>query len=270
MDCFNLAISRGPYVLFLPDIFIEDLKIQPGSFLSSLEENVSEPINFDDMIEDDEFDGMIDMQDMQYTQDMYDLGIQNVTSINDLDITLQNHVVKQSVSIKNRVPLPEMYYSLDNWPETTNLECWACGNIPPGRPWSIPKSIIKMAMRTLQKTKYEDEIIDPSSLGDETVLLENTKIKQVSAKKMHGVFCHVFCIGRHIKFSDDPIVKENEWQCIECTKDLFYEWEGKKLIELPISTHPWSMAKHSGKPDGLTEQEYYDQNVMHLSTYISY
>lgn len=37
--------------------------------------------------------------------------------------------------------LPDMFYSLEQWPESTNLHCWTCDLQFVGRPWFIPERI---------------------------------------------------------------------------------------------------------------------------------
>jgi len=290
MDDLDIELDTEPFILFLPDIWKSDLALKPTSFLdhtSWMADPQGEDINLNDDInlsddtllretitydseDDNDLNFDIDDLDESSTTDPnehIDISITPVTSVYDLGIQ------QVSKSLKNRnyqrEAVPTIYYTQSAWPQTTNLECWSCGCIPPERVWSIPILEFKMTMRTLQKSKYEDEIIDPSSLGDEAVLMEHTKIKQIIAKKMHGVFCHVFCMGRHIKFSDDPIVQTNKWQFNQYVKELYREWEGKELVEIPISIKPWDMKKFNGKPDGLTEQEYYDKNCELMEMYVS-
>ena len=266
MDDFDLSITQGPFILFLPDIFKKDLVISNSSFLNDLTDVVSVDVAIDVSIDvpagastrtedDSEFDlDALDVDDLSDDDSIDASDLSGLQVINAASL-YTSHVREEPCGIVE--PIPVRYYSQKSWPKSTGLKCWACGCVPPEKVWSIPVMISKMAMQVRDDI---DEIVDPSAIEDDIMLKQQVKSKQVDVKKMHGVFCNVACMGRHIKHSNDPIIA-NKWQCKEFVKDLYLEWEDKRLIDVPVSSNPWEMKKFTGIAEGLTEQQYYDKNI---------
>lgn len=260
---FSIATTTKTYVVFLPNIFPESLAQQTQHYSDDEDLFPADP----DVAQD---------QDQDLDQLLLQPSWSNKFDIttDDLDHVLASSVVEPWISTPdidkaNLDELPKQFYNIENVPMTTNLACWGCGSRIQGRPWQLAIAIDRKDVEPGEQEQdfsTSKEIhLDLSDFRKQQQMELTKRTRLVKTMKTHGNFCHVWCIGRYLKYPID--VGINRWQAIELTKEMFKIREGKELIEIPVSESPWLMSRYVG-PGGISEEEYYKINLNNLKSYI--
>jgi hypothetical protein len=258
---FSIATTTKSYVVFLPNIFPESLAQQTAHY--SDDEDLF-PTDPEILTEDQDIDELLMQPSWSNKFD---------TTTDDLEPVLASSVVS-AVSQPDQVKvaldeIPKQFYTIDQVPMTTNLACWGCGSRVIGRPWQLA---ITLDRKDVEPGEQEQDFstskeihLDLSDFRKQQQMELTKRTRLVKTMKTHGIFCHVWCIGRYLKYPID--VGINRWQAIELTKEMFKIREGKELSEIPVGESPYVMSRYVG-PNGISEEEYYKMNYNNLKSYI--
>ncbi len=227
---FDISKYTGRYILFLADIFLE----------SSLK--------YDDVEEQIDDISIYNYNDsvpvLNYTQAM----------------TIHEYYDRREYDI-----MPEYYSTKETWIYSTNIECSACGRPISGTPFPIITSKIK-----LMPVDDLDNVIYSSIMTLNTNITTNTAPevqKNTVVRKTHGLFCDILCAGWYLKHSNNYKILENLWQCEKLTLELYEEWYGVELIDIPVAEDFYKLKRRQGAY-GLTDEEYDKINAEKIKNYI--
>lgn len=280
---FSISSSSKSYVVFLPNIFPEQLsttmKIMQDA--SDDESDLLTPVSDHGLDQDPNRDLDLDIDsDQEQDLDIDDI-LQNSswsnkfdTTTDDLELIPATDVVEARTSTtvgptRQLDELPKQFYNLERVPQTTNLACWGCGSCITRRPWqlaiSVDRSDVEPGEQEQDFSTSKEIHLDLSDFRKQQQMEITKRARLVRTKKTHGIFCHVWCIGRYLKYPID--VGINRWQATELTKEMFKEREGKELLQIPVGESPYIMARYCG-PSGISEDAYYMMNLNNLVSYI--
>jgi hypothetical protein len=132
--------------------------------------------------------------------------------------------------------IPCTFTSLDNWPRSTNLQCWWCHRLFKSRPWFEPQSI------------------EPIPDGECGAVLDNVKLhttKKAVSISARGVFCRSNCVQAYINLhSNDLSDHHNKSSMLKYIYEIFM---GSSIPDIQPSPLPTEMSKYGG---WLSEGEY--------------
>lgn len=225
---FIIDESDNLNILFLPDVFPKAIKT-----IENTVENIEDFI----LSEDDTWSGIVNM-----------------------------NLIKPKEKIKIEYDtMPNMYINKELWLQTTNLHCWTCSEVPKGMPITIP---IQKTKITVPDNVKMCEILDLTEISDSEVLMNKSEknVKEVFIQKPNGIFCCIQCAGWYLNTVNDKNIL-NKWQSVELLKDLYFDWTGISLIDIPGAADFTCMKKYKG-PTGVSRQEYDIINEQILSEYI--
>jgi hypothetical protein len=263
---FSIATTTRSYVVFLPNVFPESLA-QPTVPQYSDDEDVFSIDVHDTHDYGSDEDDIEDLLTQPSWSNKFD------TNTDDLDAVPAAAVLESSpnrnIDQIHLDEIPKQFYNLDQVPQTTNLACWGCGSQVLKRPWQLA---IAVDRKDVEPGDQEHDFstskeihLDISEFRRQQQMELTKKTRLVKTMKTHGIFCHVWCIGRYLKYPID--VGINKWQAIELTKETFKIREGKTLIDIPVGESPYIMSRYSG-PGGISEEEYYKINLNNLKSYV--
>lgn len=131
--------------------------------------------------------------------------------------------------------VPEKFQDIETWVKSTNLKCWNCDFTFNNTPIFIPNGIYP-SEKPNKKFSYIDVV---------------------------GNFCSFNCASNYINTMF--INTEERWEKQNSLKFLYKIFNGKELVEIPISPPKTSMIQYGGK---LTRKEY-KQQIEELNNKIS-
>lgn len=116
--------------------------------------------------------------------------------------------------------IPDVFTTIDDWPTSTNLECWVCRRKPPNQPRFAPTKI----------TKNGDELVFGVS----------------------GVFCTFVCAGAYIDIHCRD--KSTWWERHRMLRMLYEKFTGNELRHVVRVEPPTQMVQCGGT---IPTAEYY-------------
>lgn len=272
------------YIVFLPSIFLSNLKetLVIESFQQDEERDIDVLFPSDSAkdlsktVKTDDFGDISSGGDDEYLLEDFDttnnttddLEMIQITNAKQFETAFQQVETNQLNLIKTKFDdLPKVFFTVGKLPNSINLSCWGCGCCIRKRPWLMPISCDKVdnEPENINDFSNSKEInIDISDLRKQQIIETSRKAHQVKMMKTQGVFCHVWCMGRYLQMPDPTL---NKWQIKELIKEMFKQIENKELTQIPIGDDPHIINKYCG-PSGITEDEYYSQNLKKLSMYV--
>ncbi len=196
--------------------------------------------------------------------------LDDTIAVNIDSVPIYNY--KQAISIheyydkREYDSMPEYYSTRDTWISTTNIECSACGRPITGTPFPIIVSKLKlMPADSFDYVTYSSIMTVNTNITNTT----NPEPSQQNTivKKTHGLFCNILCAGWYLKHSGNHKISENLWQCEKLTLELYEEWYGIQLIDMPIAEDFYKLKRRQGS-HGLSDEEYDKINSEKIKNYI--
>ena len=121
--------------------------------------------------------------------------------------------------------LPTVFYSVDDWPKTTKLQCRICQQVPIGPP------------KMVATYKFSD-------------------MKGNTVYQVEGPFHEWCCASLYISiWHPQHIAERQSW-----LTEMEYAFSGVKKIKIPEAQSPFLMRHYSGDKTGLTIEQWNAQN----------
>jgi hypothetical protein len=264
---FSISNKTRSYVVFLPNIYPEDLVQRQPTY------DVQDDTDlFSEIPDTARQDSELDLDDLMNISSSWSNKFDTTTD--DLELIPATSVIEPvatTFATGSITPdeMPRQFYNLDRVPTNINLSCWGCGSRILNRPWQLPVSVDRSDVEPGEQEQdfstSKELHLDLSDFRKQQQMDIIKRARQIKIMKTHGIFCHVWCIGRYLKYPID--VGINRWQSSELLKEMFKIREGRELIDIPVSESPYIMARYCG-PSGISEDEYYNKNLKNLANYV--
>jgi len=141
-------------------------------------------------------------------------------------------------TIKVYDKIPTVFTTVEEWPKSTNIQCWFCNRSFKSRPWFEPQSIEPNSVGNVGKMLTTDEVMN-------SVNTHNVKIVP------KGIFCTCNCVRAYIDLHTKQLSSKHDK--VSMLKYVYQLFNNKTIPDIQPSPEHTDMVQHGGY---LTEAQY--------------